>query len=56
LVKTNYFGESTLTENGPATVMVEIYTTKNGVTNKKIKTLQLGKIKENQVLAVVNID
>ncbi len=56
LIKTNYFGESTLTENGPATVMVEIYTTKNGVTSKKIKTLQLGKIKENQVLAVVNID
>ncbi len=55
LVKTNYFGESTLTENGPATVMVEIYTTKNGITTKKIKTLQLGKIKENQVLAEINI-
>ncbi|MCY7291760.1 MAG: TonB-dependent receptor plug domain-containing protein, partial [Ferruginibacter sp.] len=56
LIKTDYYGETTLTENGPATVMVEIYTTTNGVTIKKIKTLQLGTIKENQVLAEINIE
>jgi TonB-dependent SusC/RagA subfamily outer membrane receptor len=55
-IKTNYFGESTLTENGPATVMVEIYITKNGIAEKKIKTIQLGQIKENQVLAEIMID
>jgi TonB-dependent SusC/RagA subfamily outer membrane receptor len=56
LIKTNYFGERTLTENGPATVMVEIYITKNGITEKKIQTIQLGQIKENQVLAEVLVD
>jgi Vault protein inter-alpha-trypsin domain/Uncharacterized protein conserved in bacteria (DUF2135) len=56
LVKTNYFGERTLTENGPATVMVEIYITKNGITEKKIQTIQLGTIKENQVLAEITVD
>ncbi|MEO7978873.1 VIT domain-containing protein [Flavobacterium sp.] len=52
-IKTNYFGESELTENGPATVMVEIYTTKAGKTTKALKTIQLGKIKENDILAEV---
>lgn len=56
LIKTNYFGESTLTENGPATVMVEIYITKKGITEKKIQTIQLGSIKENEVLAEIMID
>jgi hypothetical protein len=55
-IKTNYFGETTLTENGPTTVMVEIYTQKNGVTTRKLQTIQLGKIKENQNLAVITID
>jgi len=53
-IKTNYFGESELTENGPATVMVEIYTTKAGKTTKTLKTIQLGKIKENDILAEIN--
>ena len=53
LIKTNYFGERELTENGPATVMVEIYTTKAGKTTKVLKTIQLGKIKENEVLAEI---
>ena len=52
-IKTNYFGESELTENGPATVMVEIYTTKAGKTTRVLKTIQLGKIKENEVLAEI---
>jgi len=52
-IKTNYFGESELTENGPATVMVEIYTTKAGKTTKTLKTIQLGKIKENDILAEI---
>jgi hypothetical protein len=52
-IKTNYFGESELTENGPATVMVEIYTTKAGKTAKTLKTIQLGKIKENDILAEI---
>ena len=56
LIKTNYFGERTLTENGPTTVMVEIYTTKNGITSKSIKTIQLGLVKENQELATITID
>jgi hypothetical protein len=55
-IKTNYFGESTLTQNGPATVMVEIYTLKNGKTIRKLQTIQLGKIKENQDLAKIIID
>ncbi|WP_239455670.1 VIT domain-containing protein [Flavobacterium ginsenosidimutans] len=53
-IKTNYFGESTLTENGPATVMLEIYTTKAGKTSKTLKTIQLGKVKENEILAEIN--
>jgi hypothetical protein len=57
IIKTNYFGESTLTENGPATVLVEIYTKRaNGKTERKLQTVQLGKIKEDQPLAVVTID
>jgi hypothetical protein len=53
-IKTNYYGESELTENGPATVMVEIYTTKAGKTTKILKTIQLGKVKENDILAEIN--
>jgi TonB-dependent SusC/RagA subfamily outer membrane receptor len=52
-IKTNYYGERELTESGPATVMVEIYTTKAGKTTKVLKTIQLGKIKENEVLAEI---
>ncbi|WP_343695757.1 VIT domain-containing protein [Flavobacterium sp.] len=52
-IKSNYFGETELTENGPATIMVEIYTTKAGKTSRTLKTIQLGKIKENEVLAEI---
>lgn len=52
-IKTNYFGERELTESGPATVMVEIYTTRAGKTTKTLKTMQLGKIKENEILAEI---
>ncbi|CAA9199936.1 hypothetical protein FLA105534_02880 [Flavobacterium bizetiae] len=52
-IKTNYFGERELTESGPATVMVEIYTTRAGKTTKTLKTIQLGKIKENEILAEI---
>lgn len=57
IIKTNYFGESALTENGPATVMVEVYTRKgNGSIERKLQTIQLGKVKENQNLAEIIID
>lgn len=57
IIKTNYFGESALTENGPATVMVEVYTRKgNGTIERKLQTIQLGKVKENQNLAEITID
>ena len=52
-IKTNYFGERELTESGPATVMVEIYTTRAGKSTKALKTIQLGKIKENEILAEI---
>ncbi|MRX40487.1 DUF2135 domain-containing protein [Flavobacterium sp. LC2016-23] len=52
-IRTNYFGERELTESGPATVMVEIYTTRAGKTSKTLKTIQLGKIKENEILAEI---
>lgn len=52
-IKTNFYGESELTESGPATVMVEIYTTKAGKTTKTLKTIQLGKVKENDILAEI---
>lgn len=52
-IKTNYFGERELTESGPATVMVEIYTTKAGKTSRILKTIQLGKVKENEILAEI---
>ena len=55
-IRTNFYGESTLTENGPTTVMVEVYTQKNGKTTRSLQTIQLGKIKENQNLAVITID
>ena len=56
IIKTNYFGESALTENGPATVMVEIYKTQNGKTERTLQTIQLGKVKENQNLAELVIN
>ncbi len=56
VIKTNFFGEQTLTENGPTTVMVEIYTYKNGKTERKLQTIQLGKVRENQSLAEVTIE
>ena len=56
ILKTNYYGESTLTENGPTTVMVEIYTVKKGKTQRTLQTIQLGKVKQNENLAVVTID
>jgi hypothetical protein len=56
MIKTNYYGESTLTEDGPATVMVEIYITKNGVTERKLQTIQLGTVKENQNLAEITLN
>jgi hypothetical protein len=52
-IKSNFFGETKLTENGPATVMVEIYTTKAGKISRTLKTIQLGKIKENEILAEI---
>jgi tetratricopeptide (TPR) repeat protein len=52
-IKSNYFGETELTENGPATIMVEIYTTKAGKTSRTLKTIQLGKVKENEILAEI---
>jgi hypothetical protein len=56
-IKTNFYGETALTENGPTTVMVEIYTRKpDGSTERKLQTIQLGKIKENQNLATITID
>lgn len=55
-IKTNFYGESALTENGPTTVMVEIYTTKNGRTERKLQTIQLGKVRENENLAEIIIN
>lgn len=55
-IRTNYFGERALTQNGPATVMVEIYTTKNGKITRKLQTIQLGAVKEDQNLAMLTID
>ncbi|MBB4801299.1 TonB-dependent SusC/RagA subfamily outer membrane receptor [Flavobacterium nitrogenifigens] len=52
-IQSDYFGETELTENGPATIMVEIYTTKAGKTTRTLKTIQLGKVKENEDLAVI---
>jgi tetratricopeptide (TPR) repeat protein len=57
IIKTNYFGERALTENGPTTVMVEVYTRKgNGTIERKLQTIQLGKVKENQNLAEITIE
>jgi Vault protein inter-alpha-trypsin domain/CarboxypepD_reg-like domain len=55
-IKTNFYGESTLTENGPTTVMVEVYTTKNGKTYRKLQTIQLGKVKQNENLAEITVE
>ncbi len=52
-IKTNFFGERMLTESGPTTVNIEIYTYKNGKTIKTIKTIQLSSIKEKQNLAEI---
>lgn len=56
MIKTNYFGETALTENGPATVMVEIYRTENGKTERTLQTIQLGKVKQNENLAEITIN
>jgi Vault protein inter-alpha-trypsin domain len=56
-ITSNFYGETTLTENGPATVMVEIYIQKaDGSITKKIKTIQANKVKENGILAEIVID
>ena len=52
-LKTNFFGETELTENGPSTVMVEIYTTKAGKVSRTLKTIQIDKVKENETLAEI---
>ncbi len=52
-IKTSFYGETELTENGPATVMVEIYTYKNGKTTRKLQTIQSGKVNENKNLAEI---
>ena len=52
-IRTDYYGESELTENGPATIMVEIYTTRAGKTSKRLKTIQLGKLKQNELLGEI---
>ncbi|MBZ4037197.1 carboxypeptidase-like regulatory domain-containing protein [Flavobacterium sp. 17A] len=52
-IKTNFFGETELTENGPSTVMVEIYTTKTGKVSRTLKTIQIDKVKENETLAEI---
>jgi hypothetical protein len=36
--------------------MVEIYTTKNGKTERTLQTIQLGTVRENQNLAEITID
>ena len=57
VIKTDFFGERALTENGPTTVMVEIYVSKaNGTTERTLKTIQLGKIKDNDNLAELTIE
>ena len=56
MIKTNYYGETALTENGPATVMVEIYRTENGKTERTLQTIQLGKVKQNENLAEIMIN
>ncbi|WP_445455357.1 VIT domain-containing protein [Flavobacterium sp. HNIBRBA15423] len=57
LIKTNYFGETKLTQNGPATVMVEIYIKrKNGKIERTLQTIQLGKVKQNENLAEIEIE
>ena len=55
-IQSNFYDETELTENGPTTVMVEIYTFKNGKTTRKLQTIQSGKVYENKNLAVINID
>jgi uncharacterized protein YfaP (DUF2135 family) len=55
-VRSNYYGERSLTENGPATVLVEVYVTKNGKTERSLQTIQLGTVKENQNLAEIEIE
>jgi uncharacterized protein YfaP (DUF2135 family) len=55
-VKTNFFGERTLTESGPTTVNVEIYTTKNGKTERKMQTIQLSSVKEKGILAEITVE
>lgn len=57
IIKTNYFGERVLTENGPTTVMVEIYVRKaNGKVERTLKTVQLGKVKQNENLAELIVE
>ena len=48
--------ESALTENGPTTVMVEVYTNKNGKIERKLQTIQLGKVKQNENLVEIMIE
>jgi len=55
-ITSNYFGENRFTENGPATVLVEIYTQdSNGKTKRELKTIQIGKIKEDGLLKLLEI-
>ena len=52
-IKTDFYGERTLTESGPTTVNVEIYTYKNGKTERTMQTVQLSSIKDKQNLAEI---
>lgn len=56
-IKTDFYGESKLTESGPATVMVEIYIKReNGKIERTLQTIQLGKVKQNENLAEIEIE
>lgn len=54
-IKSNYYAETKLTENGPTTVNVEIYQNKVGKPKRIYKTIQMKMVKENGLLSKLRI-
>lgn len=56
IIKSNFYGEDTMTETGPASVFVEIYTRdKKGKIKREYKTILSGKVKQNDELKIIEL-
>lgn len=55
-IKSNYYGETKLTNSGPTTVNVEVYLRlRSGKVSRSYKTLQMVNVKQDGYLGRINV-